>query len=415
MLTGRGAPPGLALRTICTRHAEGRRVAWTDGDVAWTDDVDTVLDSDADIVVELIGGIEPATGLIEQALRRGKSVVTANKQVVARSGPRLERVAAGAGGELRFEAAVAGVIPVVRGLEGLAADRLLCIAGVLNGTCNYILTRLDGGGTSFAEALAEAQANGFAEADPSSDLDGLDASAKLAILTALGFRLHVAPEAIPTRSIRGIETSDVARARELGCAIRQIAWAVRDDEALAAGVQPALVPATSPWARTVNSENVVLVAGERSGELVFAGRGAGPEPTAVAVVSDLLSIARGRRSACRASQPPLAAARLVRGHVAPHYLRVGLSGGLTAARAFAALQPALDRHAVRWHRVFQPLESTDALAVATGPASATHLDAAVRDVVAADARVSPGVCLPVLSADWFSTLEQGVSRHDCTD
>ncbi len=304
MLSAQDRPPGVLLTTICTRAAASRRVPWTGDDIAWTENFGQVLASDADIVIELVGGVEPAETWIEQALERGKSVVTANKQVIARSGARLEAVALAHGCQLRFEASVAGVVPIIRALgEGLAADRVRRIAGILNGTCNYILTRIEATRTSFATALHEAQAYGFAEADPSADLDGLDARAKLAILATLGFRRPVSLDSVRVRSIGGIGCEDFDRAREQDCTVRQIAWAECDDHGVVeAAVGPSLVPLSSTFARTSGSENVIVVSGERAGDVVLRGRGAGPEPTAVAVVSDVLSIAGGGQR--RAFPPP---------------------------------------------------------------------------------------------------------------
>ncbi len=296
MLTARDRPPGLVLDTICTRDAASRRVAWVGDSVRWTAEFGEVLDSDADVVVELIGGLEPATTWIEQALARGKSVVTANKQVIAERGERLEAAARARGCELRFEASVGGVVPVIRALRGgLAADRVRRIEGILNGTCNYILSAIDATRAPFGAALAEAQASGFAEADPSTDVDGLDARAKLAILATLAFRRPVLPHVVRVRSIRGIDGADFEAAREKDCTIRQIAWAdCVDGSAVRAEVGPVLVPVSSVFGRTTGSDNVIVLSGERAGDVVLTGRGAGPEPTAVAVVSDLLSIARRR-------------------------------------------------------------------------------------------------------------------------
>lgn len=296
MLTASDRPPGLVLDTICTRNAARRRVQWVGEGVRWTEQFDDVLESPADVVVELIGGIHPAAIWIGQALAHGKSVVTANKQVIARSADRLEAIARANRCELRFEASVGGVVPVIRALGGgLAGDRVRRIEGILNGTCNYILSTIESTRTSFAAALAEAQARGFAEADPAADVDGLDASAKLSILARLGFRRPVTPDAVRVRSIRGIETAAFDDARSKGYTVRQIARAeCADDGSVDAEVGPALVPLSSLFARATGSENVIVVSGERAGDVALTGRGAGPEPTAVAVVSDLLSIARRR-------------------------------------------------------------------------------------------------------------------------
>src|SRR5207237_62687 len=202
---------------------------------------------------------------------------------------------------LRFEAAVAGGVPVIRAIEsGLAGDRLTRVAGILNGTCNYILTKMEREGTAFSDALREAQALGYAEANPSQDIDGLDAQAKLAILTMVALGIQAPPGAIATRSIAAVDGVDFRYARRLGCTIRQVAWAERNGELeLSAGVGPSLVPLTSPLAAVNGSENLVSIQGRFGGETTFGGRGAGGDPTAVAVLSDVLTIARGARPAVR--------------------------------------------------------------------------------------------------------------------
>src|SRR5439155_18459438 len=187
-----------------------------------------------------IGGIDPAQAWIRIALDRGISVVTSNKQVIAHAGPSLFAAASAAGGQLRFEGAVAGGVPVIRAIEsGLAGDRLTRVAGILNGTCNYILTKMEREGTAFADALREAQALGYAEANPSQDIDGFDAQAKLAILAMVALGIQAPPDAIATRSIATVDGVDFRYARRLGSTIRQIAWAERNgDLELCAGVGP---------------------------------------------------------------------------------------------------------------------------------------------------------------------------------
>jgi homoserine dehydrogenase len=266
--------------------------------VEWTDRFDALLDRDIDVVVELVGGVVEACTWAEKAIRAGKSVVTANKQLVAERGPELLGLAARYRQQLRFEGAVAGGVPVIRAVQdGLAGDRLVKIEAVLNGTCNYILSRMDGAGLSFADALAEAQARGYAEADPRADVDGVDACAKLAILCAVGFKIRVRPQAIDCASIANITPDDLARARTAGRTIRQVSRAERIDGArphVRASVGPVVVPLDSPVARAQGCQNVVVVTGELGGETAFSGQGAGGDPTAVAVVSDLLAIARAR-------------------------------------------------------------------------------------------------------------------------
>ena len=293
----------------------------------WTGDIHDLLASPADVMVELIGGVEPARAWIAAALESGRAVVTANKQVMAEHGPALIALARSTGDPLRFEAAVAGAVPVILGLQdGLAGDRVTRIEGVVNGTCNYVLSRMTDGGVSQDEAVREAQARGFAEADPAADLDGLDARAKLSILAAIGLGGHLPPRGIRAGSIRGIDAGDIEAAASIGRVIRQVVWAERpalESGAMTAGVGAALVRRDSWLGRARGPENVVLVHGERSGTTVFAGQGAGGDATAVAVVSDLLALAE-RRSVPRA-WPATTSAGTSAEPERPHYVRVSAS------------------------------------------------------------------------------------------
>lgn len=288
---------GLTLTYICNRNFERKKKAdWLPKHVQWTKDINDILSSDVDIVVEVIGGLQPAGDWIRSALQSGKSVVTANKQLIAHSGPELIYLARKMKRHIAFGASVAGGVPVISGLqEGLAGDDLFKIYGILNGTCNYILSQIEGSGVSFASALAEAQKLGFAEADPTDDVDGLDARAKLAILARVGLHSTVDPTTIPCRSISSIEAVDFEYAKQLNCTIRQISWAELDGQQLFATVRPALVALSSPLARVQGSQNLVMSTGKYGGETVFGGHGAGGNPTAVAVVSDILAIARARQ------------------------------------------------------------------------------------------------------------------------
>src|SRR3954471_13547261 len=289
------APPELRLTVIVNRGIDRKRVDWIDPSVRWSDSIDAALTEDVDVLVELIGGRSPAEEWIRKALHGGKSVVTANKQVIAHRGAELLTESARVGRHLRFEAAVAGGVPVVRAIEhGLAGDSLTRVMGIVNGTCNYILSRMESDRLLFRDALAEARALGFAEADSSEDIDRIDARAKLAILAQIALGAHLVPGDIHTRAIDAIDAVDFVYARQMGCTIRQVAWAERtsDPRMLRAAVGPALVPLDSPLARVRGSENIVTLQGRFGGETTFGGRGAGGEPTAVAVVSDLLAIAR---------------------------------------------------------------------------------------------------------------------------
>jgi homoserine dehydrogenase len=363
----------LRLEMVCTRRPEAarREAVWAPADVRWTDSAEELLTARTDIVVELVGGIEPARTWIAAALRAGRAVVTANKQVIAEHGPALFSLARRCSSALRFEAAVAGAVPVIRGLQdGLAGDRVTRIAGVVNGTCNYVLGRMTDDGLSLDEAVREAQARGFAEADPAADLDGLDARAKLAILASIGFGDHVPPRGIRAGSIRGIDAGDIAAAASVGRVIRQVAWAGRPGPAtdrLAAGVSGALVRRDSWLGRARGPENVVLVEGERSGTTVFAGQGAGGDATAVAVVSDLLALA-DQRGVPRAWPAPSAAGACA-DRARPRYVRVsapaaaGVPGpqrllhdaGLATAHVLS--EPGL--RGARWAAVVRPCRQDD--------------------------------------------------------
>ncbi len=285
---------GLHLTHIVDRRAEQKRRT-LDADVRWSSNFDDLLTSDVDIVVELVGGIEPGAAWIRSALLAGKSVVTANKQVIASHGADLLGLAARQGRQLRFEASVGGAIPIVRAIGGgLAGECITAVAAILNGTCNAILSRIESTACTFAQALEDAQARGYAEADPSADLDGHDAAAKLSILSALGFGVRVDPARITTRSIAGLTANDVRRARRHDATIRQIAFAAynRRRSTLRAWVAPALVPLDSIFARTTGPQNAALLTGRYSGQIGIFGTGAGGDATAVAIVADLLAIAR---------------------------------------------------------------------------------------------------------------------------
>ena len=283
----------VRLTHICNRNVERKKQSWVPGNVIWTDDVQSVLNADVQIVIELIGGLNPAEQIVRSALEAGKSVVTANKQLIARHGPDLLQLAHRKGCQLEFGASVAGGVPVLPALRtGLSGDRLHGIAGILNGTCNYILSRIENDRIPFSEALEEAQARGYAEADASEDLDGGDARAKLTILALAGLHTRVIPESVRARTIRSIDAVDFDYAAELGCTIRQISRADLKAETLFAEVGPCLVPTDSPFGRVQRNLNLVLTSGQYGGDMAFLGAGAGGDPTAVAVVSDVLFVAQ---------------------------------------------------------------------------------------------------------------------------
>ncbi len=310
-------PDGLALTHVFNRNVARKRVGWTGPSVEWSEDSDAVLASDVDVIVELAGGLDPASKWVRKALDAGKSVVTANKKLIAFHGVELERLAAARGGHLKYGAAVAGGIPVIPGLEqGMAGDRIERIQGILNGTCNFILSRMEQG-AEYATVLAAAQAKGYAEADPTEDVGGFDARAKLAILMRLALRVEVDPEAIVPRPITEVTAIDFSYARDLGCTIRQVSRAETTLGVVAAAVGPTLVDLKSPLAWSRDTENMVILSGHYGGDVVFSGHGAGGHPTAVAVVSDLMALAHGSRRV----ELPSAKASIAAEFEVPHYIR----------------------------------------------------------------------------------------------
>ena len=265
----------------------------------WLDDpVALAADAGIDVVVEAIGGAEgPARAVVEAALAAGKPVVTANKALLAVHGADLAARAERSGTDLAFEAAVAGGIPVIKALrEGLAGNRISRVAGILNGTCNYILSTMREHGREFAHVLAEAQRLGYAEADPGLDVDGVDAAHKLAILAALAFGRPVAFADVHVEGIRGVSATDIGFARELGYRIKLLGIAQATQAGISARVHPCLVPEAAPLALVEGVFNAVVADGDAVGQIMLQGRGAGAGPTASAVVADLIDIARGRRT-----------------------------------------------------------------------------------------------------------------------
>lgn len=285
--------PSLGLTHIYNRSVQRKRESWVDEKVKWTDSFDDVLASDTRIVVELMGGLEPARSCIRQALLAGKSVVTANKHLIAKHGSELVELARKAGSRLEYGASVAGGVPVLCALQqGLAGDQLTKLSGVLNGTCNFILSNMESRESAFSDALLEAQRLGYAEANPADDVNGLDASCKLAILSRIALKVEIDPEQVATTPITSVRSFDFAAAKRIGCTIRQVSHGELNGRSLFASVGPALVKLDSPLARTYDNQNAVVTWGKYGGETVLSGCGAGGGPTAVAVVSDLLAIAR---------------------------------------------------------------------------------------------------------------------------
>ncbi len=262
----------------------------------FTDDAESLVSrDDIDIVIEVIGGIEPARSLILGALESGASVVTANKALLAEDGATLFTAAEKHGSDLYYEAAVAGAIPLLRPLrESLAGDRVRRVMGIVNGTTNFILTRMTESGAGFSEALEEAQSLGFAEADPTADIEGFDAAAKAAILAALAFHTRVTAADVHREGITEVSAADVTTARDMGCVIKLLAIAELSADGTSVGVRahPAMIPTTHPLASVREAFNAVFVECEAAGELMFYGQGAGGAPTASAVLGDVVAVAR---------------------------------------------------------------------------------------------------------------------------
>jgi len=294
-LSGR-AGRALAVTAVSARDRGKDRGLSLDG-VRWTGDaLELAVDDDVDVVVELIGGADGvAKDLVEAAIGAGKHVVTANKALIAHHGAALARMAEDAGVTLAYEASVAGGIPIVKSMrEGLAGNRIDRVYGILNGTCNYILTEMAGSGREFEDVLAEAQAEGYAETDPSFDVDGVDTAHKLAILASLAFGSEVDFDAVYTEGIRHVSPMDIEFAAELGYGIKLLGIASRTDGRIEQRVHPCMVPADAPINHVNGVFNAVVAEGDLVDTAIHEGRGAGAGPTASAVVADLIDIAQGR-------------------------------------------------------------------------------------------------------------------------
>jgi homoserine dehydrogenase len=302
-LTARvGAP--IELAGVAVRRLDAPREVDVPAELLTTDAEALVGRDDIDLVVEVIGGIEPARSLILTAVENGASVVTANKALVAEDGSTLFAAAQKAGRDLYYEAAVAGAIPILRPLrESLAGDKVRRVIGIVNGTTNYILDKMDAHGSGFSEALEEAQELGYAEADPTADVEGYDAAAKAAILASLAFHTRVTAADVYREGIVEVTSADVAAAREMGCVVKLLAICELtegpDGPAVSARVHPAMIPRSHPLASVREAYNAVFVESDAAGQLMFYGPGAGGAPTASAVLGDLVTVARNRLNEVR--------------------------------------------------------------------------------------------------------------------
>jgi len=315
-----GAP--VRLVGIGVRRIDAPRGVDVPEGLLTTDSAGLAARDDVDVVVEVIGGIEPARSLILVALENGASVVTANKALLAEDGPTLFEAAEKAGRDLYYEAAVAGAIPILRPLrESLAGDRVTRVLGIVNGTTNYILDKMDSTGAGFEEALEEAQDLGYAEADPTADVDGFDAAAKAAILASLAFHSRVTASDVHREGITDVTAADIASAAQLGGVVKLLAIAELVSTGSTAGdggtegvsvrVHPAIIPRSHPLASVREAFNAVFVESDAAGQLMFYGPGAGGAPTASAVLGDLVTVARNRLGETRGAGESAYADRVV--------------------------------------------------------------------------------------------------------
>ncbi|MDT7537369.1 MAG: homoserine dehydrogenase [Actinomycetota bacterium] len=380
-LTARvGAP--LELAGIAVRRLQKQRDLPVDDDLFTTDAAALVARPDVDIVVEVIGGIEPARTLLLSALRDGKGVVTANKALLAEDGATLHAAARDAGADLYYEASVAGAIPLLRPLrESLAGDHITRVMGIVNGTTNFVLTRMDEAGMGFAEALDEATALGYAEADPTADVEGFDAAAKAAILAGLAFHTRVTAADVHREGITEVTAADVASAKEMGCVVKLLAIAEKNGSAVGVRVHPAMIPRTHPLGTVREAYNAVFVEGASAGQLMFYGRGAGGSPTASAVLGDLVAVARNALSGARgAGESSYADLRISpMGEVVTRY-HISLDVA-DKAGVLAAVAGAFATHDVSIRTVRQEGHAGDAsLVVVTHTATDAALQAVVEEL-----------------------------------
>jgi homoserine dehydrogenase len=386
----------IQLTHVYNRDVARKRVDWIPPSVGWTQSLDEVLADRPDVVVEVMGGVDAAYAVVRRALLQGTSVVTANKMLLATHAPELLRLAGEHGAHIRFEAAVGGGVPLIHGIrEGLAGDALVGVAGILNGTCNYILSRMSETDAPMDVVLADAQKLGYAEADPTADVDGYDAAAKLVVLAGIAFQRWVDLSAIPRRTIRTISSADFRYARRLGCTIRQVSQMHARNGGFHAFVGPVLVPIASSFGRNLGANNVVTIYGRYGGESAFSGAGAGGPATAVAVVSDLLALTQ--RTGAHVEEwvpaafgPPPAA---------PYYLRfiVRDRPGILATIAAALAGQGVNLDAV----LQEPGYPKEALpfVITVEPCEEAALQQALADIASEGWNAAPPLALPMLMGE----------------
>lgn len=394
----------LRIKAVCSRHIQQKKLPILGDSVIRTADWrDVVCDPEIDIVIEAIGGAGTSAHLIEEALRKHKSVVTANKELMALRGAELWTLANQNGVNLAMEASVAGGIPIHTVLrEGIAGDRIVELYGILNGTSNFILTEIEKSNANFESVLAEAQQLGYAEADPSADIDGLDARSKLAILAALAFGEKLTPGDIYTEGVRRIMPVDFEYAHQLKHTIRLLCLARRSEQGLLLSVRPSLIPQSAILAQVQGAYNAIWIRGEYGEDTFYYGRGAGSKPTGVAIVSDLMRVAREIRFGSPERVSPFAHHRLgeykpapITTQMLPYYLRFRVED---KAGIIAMLATVLAKHNIGIDAVLQlPREDWRDLpfVITTEPAREQAIRDALIEIRDADFLVEAPFAMPM--------------------
>ena len=397
----------LNVKAVCSRNITAKQVpSPLDGALKTSDWREVIEHPEIDIVVELVGGTTVAHEIIRAAIARKKSIVTANKELMALCGAEIWEQAIAAGINLAMEASVAGGIPIHAVLrEGISGDRITALYGILNGTCNFILTEMEKHGVDFEAVLKEAQRQGFAEADPSADIDGYDARSKLAILSALAFGEKITPSDIFTEGIRRISMIDFKYAHRLGHTIRLIAAARQTASGLVLSVRPALIPEDTILAGVRGSYNAVWVRGHYGADTFYYGRGAGPHPTGVAVVSDLMRVAREIRSGSPERVSPFAHERLgvykpipVTEQIRAYYLRFRVEDrpGIIAALAGILASKGISLDAVL--QLPERNKRNLPFVITVEPSSEADIQSAVSEMSGLDFMVEAPLALPMETA-----------------
>lgn len=396
-----GAP--IKIAAICSPNIAKRDTSWVPEEVIRTTNADAVInDPEIDIIIETIGGLEPAKSYLLQAIAQGKAIITANKLLLAEAGHQLVAAATEKNLSIGIEAAVAGGIPILNGIrEGLAGEKIESIYGILNGTTNFILTEMESSGRNFQDILAEAQKLGYAEADPTLDVEGFDARDKLAILLRMAFGFQIAPQAIPTEGITRLLPVDFLYANHLGYTIRLLCVAKRVGESVTASVAPTLISKRSLLARVESSYNCALINGHIGGRTVFYGRGAGSGPTGIAIVSDIIRIAREMHSGVGNLSSPFGYQHL-ENLAAPHELidecRFSLRfvvndrPGIIAKLATILEKHEISIEAVVHEKLFEDKKKLP-FVIAVGPTSIGCVHKALTDMKAFDFLLEPPLAL----------------------